>query len=128
MSRVLVCGGRNFSDREFLFSVLDSAYAKRPFSHLIHGGARGADSLADAWASKNHVVRLPFLADWEMYGNGAGPMRNTRMIVEGKPDLVIAFPGGNGTADMVRQARKAGIEVFEASPTAPAAIEPSEGE
>jgi hypothetical protein len=28
-----------------------------------------------------------------------------------KPDIVVAFPSGAGTADMVRRARKAGVPV-----------------
>jgi ABC-type sugar transport system substrate-binding protein len=35
------------------------------------------------------------------------------MLDEGKPDIVVAFPGGTGTADMVRRARKAGVVVIE---------------
>ncbi len=54
-------------------------------------------------------------ADWHEHGRAAGPIRNARMIAEGRPDLVIAFPGGRGTADMVSRARKAGIEVREVS-------------
>jgi hypothetical protein len=45
----------------------------------------------------------------------AGPIRKQQMLDEGKPDLVVAFPGGRGTAHMVRIARAAGIEVIEAS-------------
>ena len=48
--------------------------------------------------------------DWKKYGKKAGPLRNQQMLEEGKPDLVVAFPGGNGTADMVRRAKKANIE------------------
>lgn len=59
------------------------------------------------------VKHLPFEADWHTHGRAAGPIRNRRMIEEGKPDLVVAFPGGRGTANMVNQARAAGIEVRE---------------
>ena len=44
---------------------------------------------------------------------GAGPERNARMLAEGRPDLVVAFPGGTGTADMVRRAKAAGVRVVE---------------
>jgi hypothetical protein len=122
--RVLVCGGRNYFDRTRLFEALDREYLKRPFSHLIHGGAKGADALADEWASQNSVVRLPFYADWDMYGLGAGPMRNARMLKEGMPDLVIAFPGGRGTANMIGLAQAAGIEVRHYS----LSVRPEEGQ
>jgi hypothetical protein len=34
-------------------------------------------------------------------------------MLEYGPDLVVAFPGGRGTADMVRRAKAAGCEVLE---------------
>lgn len=43
----------------------------------------------------------------------AGPKRNQRMLDKGKPDLVLAFPGGDGTADMVRKAKSAGVPIIE---------------
>jgi hypothetical protein len=49
------------------------------------------------------------MADWEKLGRSAGPIRNQAMLDEGRPDLVVAFPGHHGTADMVRRARAAGV-------------------
>jgi YspA, cpYpsA-related SLOG family len=80
---------------------------------LVAGGARGADTLADEWAKAQGIACQIFMADWEGLGRKAGPIRNQRMLDEGKPDLVIAFPGGRGTADMVRRAREAGVETIE---------------
>jgi predicted Rossmann-fold nucleotide-binding protein len=40
-------------------------------------------------------------------------VRNRQMLTEGRPDLVVAFPGGKGTANMVALARKAGVEIVE---------------
>lgn len=82
---------------------------------IIHGGARGADEGANDWAGSEHVPARAFHADWRKHGNAAGPIRNQRMIDEGKPDIVIAFPGGRGTADMVRLAEAAGIPVIHVS-------------
>jgi hypothetical protein len=79
---------------------------------LIHGAARGADSLAAAWAHDCHVPQLGVRADWNKHGRAAGPIRNQIMLDEGKPHLVIAFPGGTGTADMVRRARAAKVRVI----------------
>lgn len=109
--RVLVCGGRDYTCREQLFAVLDRAHAANPVAVLIHGAARGADSLARDWALERGVPLMPFPADWEMHGKQAGPIRNKRMLTEGLPDIVIAFKGGRGTADMVRVARNAGVAV-----------------
>jgi hypothetical protein len=52
----------------------------------------------------NYVPVIEFPANWKVYGRAAGPIRNMKMLLEGKPDLVVAFPGGIGTADMVKKA------------------------
>jgi len=105
--RVLVCGGREFWDRHRVFQVLD-ALDPAP-SQIIQGGAVGADSLAAEWASERSVPYRTFEADWETHKRKAGPIRNKQMLDEGKPDLVVAFPGARGTANMIRQAKAAGI-------------------
>jgi len=107
--RVLVCGGRDFKDRDALFAVLDGMADQ--IDRIICGGARGADDLAYTWACRRDKSPERYMAEWDRHGRRAGPIRNQRMIDEGKPDLVIAFPGGRGTADMVRRAETAGIRV-----------------
>lgn len=111
--RVLVCGGRNYNDRDRLWAVLDKLADEAGIECIIQGGARGADSLASDYADHNGFYQEQYDADWDAHGTFAGPMRNKRMLEEGRPDLVIAFPGGRGTADMVKKARKAGVEVIE---------------
>jgi predicted Rossmann-fold nucleotide-binding protein len=112
--KVLVCGGREWGDAELVESTLDRLHAARgPFSCLITGGARGVDRIAGKWARKNGVLEWDFLPEWHRAGTPDGSMRNQRMIAEGAPDLVIAFPGGLGTADMVERAKAAGVEVVE---------------
>lgn len=111
--RVLVCGGRDFADANMLWSRLEYAQEVRgKIDVIIHGGAEGADSLAAEWANRERVKAIRFDANWRKYGKRAGPLRNQRMLDEGKPDLVVALPGGRGTADMVRRAQGAGIEVM----------------
>lgn len=136
--RVLVCGGREFgsiprwavfgspeyarlerkADEEtaLLNQTLDSLDESDGITVLIHGAARGADRRAAQWASRRGVAIEPYPADWYPNGFGkldksAGPKRNAKMLAEGKPDLVIAFPGGDGTADMVEKAERAGVKV-----------------
>jgi len=116
MTRVLVCGGRNYTDTARVFAVLGKLHGEAGIDTVIQGAARGADSLASLWADKHGVDQEAYPADWENHGSFAGPMRNTRMLNEGKPDLVIAFPGGRGTADMVKKARRAGVQVVEIAP------------
>jgi hypothetical protein len=106
--KVLVTGGRGFSNRTLLFASLDSLHADHAFTMIIHGGASGADRLAGEWAASRGIPVEVYPADWQKYGRAAGPIRNQRMI-DRKPDMVVAFPGGRGTADMVRRVRQTGI-------------------
>jgi YspA, cpYpsA-related SLOG family len=109
----LICGGRDFADQEMFDRAMGDLLAMKGCpAKVVHGDARGADTMADAWGHRMAITVIAMPADWETYGNGAGPMRNQRML-DFKPALVIAFPGGKGTADMVSRARKAGIDVAE---------------
>jgi hypothetical protein len=141
MTRVLVCGGRGFGERlrgvmfgsfqyiddsyridretKLLNETLDGVAGLRT-GVLIHGAcATGADRHADIWARRHGVLIERFKANW--YPNGrsggidksAGPRRTQLMIDKGRPDLVVAFRGGSGTADCVARARAAGIKVIE---------------
>lgn len=114
--RVLVTGGRAYADVVRVAAVLDKLHGEAGIDLIIQGGAAGADRHAFNWARSRGVARETFEADWENQGSFAGPARNKRMLDEGKPDLVIAFPGGRGTADMVRKARRAGVDVVEIAP------------
>ncbi len=109
MIRILICGGREFSDRTLLEQALE-AYKG---AVVIHGAARGADTLAEEWALKHGKGVHRFPANWQRDGKAAGPIRNQAMLDKGRPDMVIAFPGGRGTADMVRRAKAAGLKVIE---------------
>lgn len=119
--RVIVCGGRDFAstnmdERDFVYNTLNQLDATRgPFKVVIHGCATGADEEGRIWAVGMGRLEAPFRANWRAHGRAAGPIRNQRMIDVGKPDAVIAFPGGRGTADMVQRAKLAGIPVFQAS-------------
>lgn len=124
--RVLVCGGRHYSDwvkvRQVLGDICDkhSIYYSQsdnwlPSDIIIITGAcpTGADDLAASFAMVYWTQYESFPADWKKHGRTAGPIRNQHMLDEGKPDLVVAFTGGRGTADMVRRSREAGVEVRE---------------
>lgn len=128
---MLVCGGRSFglaggskpfeaadAERALLKRVLDTLVSGR--DTVLHGAARGADTLAAEWCSGDRdIARVPcvaFPADWTAHGKAAGAIRNQRMLDDGEPHIVIAFPGGRGTADMVRRARKAGVPVLRVEP------------
>lgn len=119
--RVLVCGGREYDNWEKINQGLTNLYLENKdltedglvdFT-IIEGGAKGADFLARVWAVFRHLPYIEIKADWQRHGKAAGGIRNNQMLVEGKPDVVLAFPGGAGTADMVRRAKVATIRVIE---------------
>jgi hypothetical protein len=127
--RVLVCGGRDFTNLAFVWSRLDKFHAKTPITEMIQGGAPGVDTLANEWAkTKAGIKRFVCRAEWTdlshpdavirvrrdgtKYDAKAGSRRNARML-KWKPDIVIAFEGGSGTANMCKLARAAGVEVVD---------------
>ena len=130
MKRVLVCGGRTYGvaqdgpggtlaaamQRDRLKAFLDRAFEAGRISCIIHGAAKGAGSLAGEWAKANGVPVEVYPADWTTHGRAAGGIRNRQMLVEGRPDVVVAVAGGVGTANMIAQARKAGVQVVEVKP------------
>ena len=94
-----------------LSQALDTIHGETPLDCVVHGAAPGADTLADTWARSRGIKVERYYALWKTYGLGAGAIRNQKMLDDGKPDIVIAFPGGPGTADMIRRALKARVPV-----------------
>lgn len=130
--RVIVCGGREYVMDAVDWYFLDALHSADPvllgraprlgpIEVLYHGAADGADSWAALWAETRGVQAIPFPADWQRLGRGAGPIRNGWMLRGEHPihgqlppaDLVVAHEGGDGTADMVQQARDAGVPVLD---------------
>lgn len=111
---LLVCGGRTFDNWEFIYDVLGNHLPFTP-THMITGGAEGADTHADFWAWEHGVQPVVCRANWPRYDKAAGAIRNRRMG-ELRPGAVLAFPGGRGTAHMLQVARDLGITRYIASP------------
>lgn len=137
--RVIVCGGRNFgraligsawwvlspeqklesrvkahAEREALMRFLDRLQP----SAIAHGGAPGADAIADDWATLRGVPCCIYAADWKRFGNSAGPRRNRAMFAHFKPNKLVACPGNRGTADMVSVVEKSMRPVLRVEVTA----------
>lgn len=110
--RVLVTGGRDYKDKDKVWHELDllKERSSTPIV-IIEGGATGADAFAAEWARLQGDDPDEYPAAWKQYGKAAGAIRNQQMLDEGKPDVVFAFQGGNGTKDMVVRAIKAGVRV-----------------
>lgn len=109
MKDVIVTGGRDYNDWEKVQSVLKLF----DIGLLIHGGCSGADSLAQKYGDYNPVFPTKvFEADWDKYGKSAGPIRNRLMLTEHPNAIVVAFPGGRGTANCIEMALKFGMIVL----------------
>lgn len=112
--RIIVTGGRHSQEVKLVWDYLDRLLDALPLRNLtvIQGGATGVDKHARDWCMKHDVdfENYPYASE---YGRAGGPIRNERMLVRGKPDLVVAFPGNKGTANMVKQARARGVKVVE---------------
>lgn len=117
MITVLICGGRDCPDAfntiecEMLVEIEAALLRSVTISKIVHGGARGADEAAGRWAESEGIKAVAVPADWKKYGKAAGPIRNRKMLVDHSPDIVVALPGGRGTADMIRAAEEFGVPV-----------------
>jgi hypothetical protein len=109
--RVLVCGGRDYDGRKVVGACLRGVHERLGIALVVTGDAPGADRLAKCWADRNHIPVCLYPANWRFLGKRAGPTRNAAMLQFSSPDLVVAFPGGRGTQNMIAQARAAGVEV-----------------
>lgn len=113
---VIVCGGRTFGPPSLVWQALDAADAVKRIAVVYEGEARGVDQAAREWAVLRGRPVRPFRANWKAHGRAAGVVRNAMMLKalmhdEHDERRVFAFPGGAGTADMVRRALDAGVEV-----------------
>lgn len=110
--KILCCGDKNWDDITKIEDILRD-YPNTTI--IIHGNAKGADTLVATIAFLRKISVESFPANWSQYGRAAGPIRNQLMLDEGKPDLVIAFhtnlDTSKGTKDMIKRATKAGIPV-----------------
>lgn len=110
---VLVTGDRNWQDVQ---KVRDALKKLPKNTTIVHGAAKGADSIADKVAKELGFTIIPYKADWQLYGRAAGPIRNRQMFNENHPDLVIAFhpdlSKSKGTRDMVNYAKAQGTRVI----------------
>lgn len=111
--KVLITGSRHYKRLD----IIERELKKFPSDTIIiHGAAPGADTLAGFVAERLGMKVVPFKAEWHIYGKGAGPRRNQKMLNEGRPDMVLAFHDNieksRGTKDMIERSKKAGIRVL----------------
>lgn len=110
--RVLVCGGRTFDNWRIVRGTLNKLDPAPTV--IIQGGAPGADSLAAKYADVHGIPLVTYPALWKQ-GRKAGPIRNAFMLQDSRPDIVVAFPGGRGTDNMIKLAETANVFVLKIS-------------
>lgn len=107
--KVLVCGDRNWTNKSKIREELEALHN---VNLIIHGAARGADTLAGKAAKELNILVIEYPAEWSKYGKAAGIIRN-RVMLDDNPDLILAFHShirlSKGTADTVTEARRRGI-------------------
>lgn len=113
--KLLVCGGRDFTDYDLFFKHIDYICKTNYIETIIEGGASGADQLAEQYAVGKGIEHIKVKAEWDKYGRSAGPIRNTQMLKMLEPnDKVLAFWDGSsrGTSNMIKQAQGANLDVI----------------
>lgn len=112
MFRVIIAGGRDFTDYDYLEKAMDSLLSnKNGDIVIVCGMARGADTLGEKYAkARGYEVRY-FPAEWEKYGKSAGYRRNEQMAQNA--DALVAFWDGSsrGTAHMIDLAKKYNLQI-----------------
>ncbi len=111
MKKVIVSGGRNYSDKTHVFRVL---LGLLPIDLIIQGGANGADKLAREFALEHGIACQTFEADWDTHGKSAGPRRNASMCEKNKDATAVFFPGGRGTDNCHMNAKRLGLTIVDA--------------
>jgi hypothetical protein len=108
--KIIVTGGRDYLITSHIYRVLNELQP----DHVVHGDCKtGADAIATEWCRKNGVPYTAFPAHWSKQHRAAGPIRNGRMIHCSEADIVVAFPGGRGVNDCVKQAKKFGMKIMD---------------
>lgn len=110
--KAIIAGGRDYGATDATWRFLDDIHRHLHIREVVSGGARGADAAGERWAEMRGIPIRRFPADWDASGRAAGPLRNEAMAEYA--DALIAFPGGRGTADMVRRAERWKLRVIHA--------------
>ena len=111
-TRILICGDRHWKDYKTIF---DEVSKINDIEVIIHGAARGADTLGGKVADNLNIPTEVYSAQWSEHGRSAGPIRNIQMLVKGMPDIVLAFHpnivNSKGTKHMVKISLKNNTKV-----------------
>ena len=108
--KVIIAGGRDFVPSDSNYIELTALLLEIKASEVVCGMATGADTFGASIGKKLGLPIKEFPAEWFKYGRSAGPKRNKEMAQYA--DVLIAYPGGRGTANMKKEAEKAGLKIL----------------
>lgn len=107
--KTIIAGGRDYIFSEADINRLDNIIEQ--ITEVVSGCARGADTCGEKWAESHGIPVKKFPADWDRFGKSAGHRRNQQMAEYAQ--AVVLFPGGFGTADMAKRAKRMKLLVFD---------------
>jgi len=111
-TKIAVIGGPEYQDVDALFNRLDLIRKRYPDMVLLHGGAKGAELIADRWAANRGVTRIPFKPDWNRH-KGAAPFKRNDQLLAEMPQGVMLFDGGGVIGNLFDGCRRRGISVWD---------------
>ena len=109
--RVIFCGSRDWIDRELIATVMSEHHERYGDALVVvHGAARGADTLAAEEAERLGIRTEAHPADWDRHGRAAGHIRNEEMAKAGAVHVEAFWDGtSRGTWNMVKTGERHGI-------------------
>lgn len=105
---VIVCGSRDFNNKEFIYDRLDKILVNLPkeITSLVSGCAKGPDSIAIKYGEDYNYKVWRFPPDWQHFAKSAGIVRNTLMADFSTHCIAFWDGKSTGTADMIQKAQK----------------------
>lgn len=107
--KLIIAGGRDYYLTLDDFTNLNAI--RDQVAEVVCGGADGADNCGKLWGEAHNIPVRLFAADWKKHGRSAGPIRNREMSEYA--DALAIFPGGKGSANMLEEATKRGLKIFD---------------
>jgi hypothetical protein len=107
---LIIAGSRNFHHAPTLELAMQE-FQLHP-EVILHGAARGVDTLAQKYAEAHCISVVAFPAQWDRYGKSAGPIRNNLMAARGDALLALWDGSSPGTRHMILAAAQRGLPIF----------------
>jgi hypothetical protein len=107
--RTIIAGSRTITDQ----TEVDEAIKNSGFTitEVLSGGARGVDTLGEAWANAHSIPYSIFLADWQQHEKAAGPIRNSEMAANADALILVWDGASRGSQDMLTKAIARGLKI-----------------